>query len=127
MVGQSYEIRFEFTNLALYDDSGNIATNAHLEGQNYNSAGRWLIAVDGNVIGSTPVVAPVAHGAQIWSIYSQPFLPTSGSATFDFVSDWVSGPALDPSVGSSLVDMGIDGISLTPVPEPGTHCLCSEG
>ena len=128
VVGQSYEIRFEFTNLALYDDSGRIATNAHLEGQNYSSAGRWLIAVDGNVIGSTPVVMPVAiPGTQIWSVYSQPFLSASDSATFDFISDWVSGPALDPNVGSALVDMGIDGVSLTPVPEPSAALLVLGG
>src|SRR5262245_51016010 len=45
--GQQYRISFEFTNLGLYDDAGNIATDAFGAGQNYASNGRWLTVANG--------------------------------------------------------------------------------
>ena len=118
-VGTVYVVRFEFTNLALYDTNGNIATNAFGVGQNYDSSGRWLVMANGSLIGATPLVAPVPMpGTQVWSVFSQTFVATSSSITFAFAADWVSGPG-------THVGMGIDGIAV--VPEPATPILFLAG
>lgn len=117
LIGQTYRIRFEFTNLALYDNVGNIATNAFFVGQNYNSAGRWLIKKDGVLIGSTPTISPFSTpGTQTWSVYSLVTTATSAASTFDFSADWAYGPG-------THVGMGIDGISIEQVPEPGVGLI----
>jgi len=117
-VGEELLIEFEFTNLALYDESGSVATDAFGVGQNLNSTGLWQIVVDGSIVGETPTVSPFAiPGTHAWSNYSQTFAASSSSHTFDFVSQFVAGPG-------THVGLGIDGLRLTVVPEP-SPCILS--
>lgn len=117
--GQELRIEFAFTNLGLYDDSGNLAEDAFNAGQNLDSTGRWDIVVDGSTIGMTPQVTPFAiPGTHVWSNYSQTFTASSNSHTFDFVATFVTGPG-------THVGMGIDGLRLTVVPEPSAFILAA--
>lgn len=112
-IGQTYIISFEFTNLGLYDDAGNLATDAFGAGQNYDSSGRWLVQLDLSTIGMTTVLAPYATpGTHEWFVYSVMFDASADTHTFDFLADWVSG-------AGTHVGMGIDNIRLSAIPLPG--------
>ena len=116
-IGTPINISFEFTNLGLYDESGNIATNA-FGSQNYNNSGTFQVEIDGVPIATTPAVAPFATpGTHTWSTFSTIFVPTSASHDVTF-SAWST-----TTNGSGHVGMGIDGASAMVVPEPSSILL----
>jgi hypothetical protein len=113
-VGQQYAITFEFTNLGLYNATGGIATAA-FGAQNYDSSGRWIVAIDGGQVGVTEAVGVAGAGQQVWQDASVVFTAQAGTVELSFAADWVS--------GGTHVGMGIDGIDLDIVPSPAGSAL----
>lgn len=115
IVGQEYEITFEFTNLGLYTPQGEIATSA-FGGQNYASNGNWVITGNNALLGSTPIVAfSQSAGGQVWQDFSLTFTAAQPIIEFAFIANWTS--------GGTHVGMGIDGIGIAQVPAPGAMAL----
>ncbi len=107
IVGQEYEITFEFTNLGLYTPQGEIATSA-FGGQNYASNGNWVITGNNALLGSTPIVAfSQSAGGQVWQDFSLTFTAAQPIIEFAFIANWTS--------GGTHVGMGIDGIGIAQV------------
>lgn len=110
--GATYEIEFEFANLGLYDPSGGIATNAFNAGQNYGSAGRWIVRTGILQIGATPVVDYAAAGQQVWQKHKVVFVAPQATIEFRFEANWASG-------NGTHVGMGLDGLVIREIPAPG--------
>ena len=113
VVGTPIEISFEYTNLGLYDDAGNLASDAFGVSQNYQNSGLWRVELDGVLLAETLAISPFAiPGSHVWSSFATTFVPTASSHTISF-SAWNT-----TTNGSGHVGMGIDAASARAVPEP---------
>ncbi|QJE94371.1 hypothetical protein [Luteolibacter luteus] len=123
-VGETYQISFEQTNLSGHQD----ALSAMLLGDDAPADqfdGRFLLFVNGEYVTASPTMGMLLMD-NVWETVTLTFVAPSEEIVLDFYAH--SGPDSwgmfdqagvgEPYANYSLTTLGMDGIAVSPVPEP---------